>query len=192
MSGERNCIASLAFCLFVCVSSEGLGRKRTDHCGKPWSLHPATLSHEPCQQSDGGPDHGLLLLAAWGSSGCATTSFRVRVRCKCVLESCFFLGHHSCRDMQRCAEQQALLLFADTLAHAPETVGADGADHEQVGRGTETAGGQVALVLDGLVAAGGRHVLRHDGRVVCVYVSSGEVSESRWKRGGMGNWLSAV
>jgi hypothetical protein len=64
----------------------------------------------------------------------------------------------------------AILLFTDTLTHAPETVGADGADHEQVGGGTETAGGQVALVLDGLVAAGGRHILRHDGRVVFVCV----------------------
>jgi hypothetical protein len=83
-------------------------------------------------------------------------------------------------------------LFTDTLAHAPETVGADGADHEQVGRGTETAGGQVALVLDGLVAAGGRHILRHDGRVVsCVCEKSEEAVgvsiEARWKgqlRGG--------
>lgn len=58
-------------------------------------------------------------------------------------------------------------MFADTLAYTPETVGADGADHDEVGSGTETAGGQVALVLHGLVAAGGRHILRHDGRVVC-------------------------
>lgn len=77
-----------------------------------------------------------------------------------------------------------ILLFADTLADAPETVGADGADHEQVGGRTETAGGQVALVLDGLVAAGGRHILRHGGRVVlCIrdFVETFEKSiGTRW------------
>lgn len=67
-----------------------------------------------------------------------------------------------------CSPGLGILLFADALAYAPETVGADGADHEQVGGRTETAGGQVALVLDGLVAAGGRHILRHGGRVLCV------------------------
>ena len=68
---------------------------------------------------------------------------------------------------RRCVRaDSSILLFTDTLAHAPETVGADGADHEQVGGRTETAGGQVALVLDGLVAAGGRHILRHGGRCV--------------------------
>jgi len=85
--------------------------------------------------------------------------------------------------------RQSILLFANTLAHAPETVGADGADHEQVGRGTETAGGQVALVLDGLVAAGGRHILRHGGRVVRIYASCEKVLSSRSRRGGMGNWV---
>jgi hypothetical protein len=79
-------------------------------------------------------------------------------------------------------------LFADTLAHAPETVGADGADHEQVGRGTETAGGQVALVLDGLVAAGGRHILRHDRRVCCGFVDCEEGEVDRSRAGGKGNW----
>jgi hypothetical protein len=89
-------------------------------------------------------------------------------------------------------------LFTDTLTHAPETVGADGADHEQVGGGTETAGGQVALVLDGLVAAGGRHILRHDGRVVyvCVRRSRKEVGvsiEVRWKgQSVVGEWYRLV
>jgi hypothetical protein len=84
-----------------------------------------------------------------------------------------------------------LLLFTDTLTNAPETVGADGADHDEVGGRTETAGGQVALVLDGLVAAGGRHILRHDGRrMCCVYVGVWKeiVESGRSRRGGIGNW----
>lgn len=53
------------------------------------------------------------------------------------------------------------LLFSDSLSNLVETVCADTGHGDKVVGGTETANGQVAAVLDGLVAAGGRHILRH-------------------------------
>lgn len=53
------------------------------------------------------------------------------------------------------------LLFSDTLSNFVETVRADTGHGDKVVGGTETANGKVAAVLDGLIAAGGRHILRH-------------------------------
>lgn len=55
------------------------------------------------------------------------------------------------------------LLFSDTLSDFVETVCADTGHGDKVVGRTETANGQVAAVLDGLVATGGRHILRHFG-----------------------------
>ena len=57
------------------------------------------------------------------------------------------------------------LLFPNSLTNSVETVAADTRHCDQVVGGAETADGQVAAVLHGLVAAGRRHVLRHSGRL---------------------------
>ena len=56
-----------------------------------------------------------------------------------------------------------LLLLSDPFSESPEAVCHDPGDSDQVVCGPEASGGQVAAVLHGLVAAGRRHVLRHDG-----------------------------
>lgn len=58
----------------------------------------------------------------------------------------------------------AILVLPDALADAVEAVRHDAAHDGEVGGRAEAAGGQVALVLHGLVAADGRHVLGHGGR----------------------------
>lgn len=53
------------------------------------------------------------------------------------------------------------LVLLDALADAPEAVGHQRRDAHDVGGRAEPAHRQVALVLDGGVAALRRHVLRH-------------------------------
>jgi hypothetical protein len=55
------------------------------------------------------------------------------------------------------------LLLPNSLSNSVKTVRADSSDCDEVVGRTEAANGQVAAVLHGLVAAGGRHVLRHFG-----------------------------
>lgn len=56
---------------------------------------------------------------------------------------------------------EGVLVLANALADAVEAVRHDATHDGEVGGGPEAARGQIALVLDGLVAADGRHVLRH-------------------------------
>jgi hypothetical protein len=62
------------------------------------------------------------------------------------------------------------LVLPDTLAHPPESVCHQRGGSYEVHAGAEAAGGQIALVLDGAVAAGRRHILRH-GELVCCGVN---------------------
>lgn len=57
----------------------------------------------------------------------------------------------------------SILVFSNALSYAIETVCAYSAHCDQVVCWPEAANGEVAAVLDRLVAAGGRHVLRHGG-----------------------------
>ena len=56
-----------------------------------------------------------------------------------------------------------LLLFPDTLTYSPEAVGHDASHCCEIVHWSKAADGKVSAVLDWLVAARGRHVLRHDG-----------------------------
>lgn len=62
-------------------------------------------------------------------------------------------------------EHTHLHLFPATLSVAVESVATNGTHDKQVGCRAEAASRQVAAVLHGLVAAGGGHILRHDGRL---------------------------
>lgn len=64
-----------------------------------------------------------------------------------------------------------LLLFSDALPNSPEPVGHQCADRDEVVCRPKAANGKVAAVLDWLVAARRRHVLRHCGGIK-VYVDS--------------------
>jgi hypothetical protein len=78
------------------------------------------------------------------------------------------------------------LLFPDSLANSVETVAADARHCDQVVGGAETADGQVAAVLHGLVAAGRRHVLRHLGQLeelggaLCVFIGVKRCAGAQW------------
>lgn len=56
------------------------------------------------------------------------------------------------------------LVLPNSLPNAPEPICHNARDAEEIVGGTETADGEIAAVLDGFVAAGWRHVLRHVGR----------------------------
>ena len=58
------------------------------------------------------------------------------------------------------------LVLPDSLADSPESVCHKCSRSEEVRSGAEAAGGQVALVLDGAVATGRWHILRHGEGVV--------------------------
>ena len=91
----------------------------------------------------------------------------VSIRVSCVLSSMFqrfLLGFLAICPLRIPPKRvQCSLLFPNTLSNSVETIAADGADCDQVVGRAEAANGQVAAVLHGLVAAGGRHVLRHIG-----------------------------
>lgn len=74
-----------------------------------------------------------------------------------------------CRRRRRCRQHSRssthLHLFPATLSVAVESVATNGTHDKQVGCRAEAASRQVAAVLHGLVAAGGGHILRHDGRL---------------------------
>ena len=57
-----------------------------------------------------------------------------------------------------------ILVLSDALSHPPETICHQDACSDQVDGRSEAASGEVALVLYGAIAAGRRHILRHDGR----------------------------
>jgi hypothetical protein len=59
-------------------------------------------------------------------------------------------------------------VLPDSLSNPPEAICHQHAGSEQVHGGAEAASGQVALVLDGTVAADRRHILRHSERLVFV------------------------
>ena len=59
-----------------------------------------------------------------------------------------------------------VLVLSDSLANSPEAVCHNRSGSEDVDGRTEAANGEVALVLDGAVAARRRHILRHDGQLV--------------------------
>jgi hypothetical protein len=59
-----------------------------------------------------------------------------------------------------------VLVLPDSLANSPEAVCHNRSGSEDVDSGAEAADGEVALVLDGAVAARRRHILRHDGQLV--------------------------
>lgn len=73
---------------------------------------------------------------------------------------------HPNQNPQKKRRAQTILLFPNSLPNPPESIRANRTDHNQISSGTEAASGQVTAVLDGLVAAGWGHVLRHCGRVV--------------------------
>lgn len=54
-------------------------------------------------------------------------------------------------------------MFSYALSDLPEAVGHDAGDGEEVVARLEASDREVAAVLDGLVATGGRHILRHGG-----------------------------
>lgn len=56
-------------------------------------------------------------------------------------------------------------MLPDSLPNPPEPICHECAHSNNVHGWPETASGEVALVLHGAVAAGGRHILRHDGRL---------------------------
>jgi hypothetical protein len=91
----------------------------------------------------------------------------------------------SCHPLQGWVHRS--LLFPNSLANSVETVAADARHCDQVVGGAETADGQVAAVLHGLVAAGRRHVLRHLGRwrssaELCVGIGGERFSSAQWLR----------
>jgi hypothetical protein len=55
-------------------------------------------------------------------------------------------------------------VLPDALAHPPETICHKRGCSDEVGGRPEAANGQIALVLDGIIAASRRHILRHGGR----------------------------
>ena len=57
-----------------------------------------------------------------------------------------------------------VLLLPNPLPKSPEAIGHDSRDRDEVVCRSEAADGEVPAVLDGIVAAGGRHVLRELGR----------------------------
>jgi hypothetical protein len=59
-------------------------------------------------------------------------------------------------------------VLPNSLSDPPETICHEHAGSDQVHGGAEAASGQVALVLDGAVAADRRHILGHGGRLVFV------------------------
>lgn len=61
-----------------------------------------------------------------------------------------------------------LLVLPYALADLPEAIGHDKTNTKKVDGGAESTSGKVSFVLDGVVAARRRHVLRHDGRIVRV------------------------
>lgn len=73
-----------------------------------------------------------------------------------------------------------VLLFPYAPANLDEAVCHDQTHSEEVNCWSEAASGEVAFVLDGVIAAHGRHVLRHVGRLV--WRSIGLVG--RWSRRG--------
>lgn len=88
-------------------------------------------------------------------------------------------------------------MLANSLANPPEAVGHKRSGTGEVGGGAEATGGKVALVLDGAVAADGRHILRHDGGM-CLGLNasskrsmrSGEVRGARESCPGLGALIS--
>ena len=68
-------------------------------------------------------------------------------------------------------------MLPDSLADPPESICHQCSGSEEVHGGAEAAGGQVALVLDGAVAAGRRHILRHGECVRCGVNGSGRGRE---------------
>lgn len=56
-----------------------------------------------------------------------------------------------------------VLLLSNSLADSVEAVCHNSGHSDEVVCGSEAADGQVSAVLDWLVAAGGRHILRHGG-----------------------------
>lgn len=54
------------------------------------------------------------------------------------------------------------LVLSDSLSKSPEPVCHDAADCDEVPGGSEATDRQVSAILNWLVAAGWRHVLRHD------------------------------
>lgn len=52
-------------------------------------------------------------------------------------------------------------MLPNSLSYPPESVCHDCCGAEKVDGGSEAANGEVSLILDGAVAAGWRHVLRH-------------------------------
>ena len=80
-----------------------------------------------------------------------------------------------------------LLVFSYSLPNSPESVGHECRCSEEVGGWAEVASRKVALVLDGAIAARGRHILRHLERVVGdinwfgeFVMRSREVGAQRW------------
>lgn len=63
--------------------------------------------------------------------------------------------------------RRGLLFLPDSLTHAVPAIAHGDTDGDQVPASSEWASGNVALVLDLLVAALGRQVLRHCGSRVC-------------------------
>jgi hypothetical protein len=57
-----------------------------------------------------------------------------------------------------------ILVLPDSLPNPPETICHQHARSDEVHGWSEAASGEVALVLNGAVAAGRRHILRHGGR----------------------------
>lgn len=57
-----------------------------------------------------------------------------------------------------------LLLLPYALTKPPEPVCHDARDCDEVVGGSEAADWEVSAILDGVVAARRRHILRHDGR----------------------------
>jgi hypothetical protein len=71
-------------------------------------------------------------------------------------------------------------VLPDALSNPPESICHQRSGSDEVHGGTEAAGGQISLVLDGTVAANRRHILRHGEDVWCgVNWSVGLVMRSR-------------
>ena len=63
----------------------------------------------------------------------------------------------------RPATRASSLVLSDSLSKSIETVRHDTGDRNEVIGGFEATDWQIPAVLDWLVAAHGRHILRHDG-----------------------------
>lgn len=68
----------------------------------------------------------------------------------------------------RLRSHKNILVLSDALSHSPESICHQPSHSNDVYGGSEAANGQVALVLDGAVAAGWRHILRHGGQLLFV------------------------